>query len=422
MEELTSDPCPPRRRWKPICLGTLLTAVLVVGAICYWYVDRFRLALPTFRPGERLAIGEFSRSSGSASPSKTEWKLPSGLALLQDSIDVSFDRKLAVIWGNRVLGEDVRKSCWVVDLRTAGVEDLLTKSNGRVATIVRDPARATFSPDGKRLLISALGGETACIIDLSTGETTVVSGLKHSDILWIGNRLLVSSGWSTHPEVFSITGEREVQPKVRGWILASDPTGTKLVLAYPAAVVNLEGEVLRDFGSHSCDRELPLLSRSGNWAGIFCNLNHEWAYSVVSTTADEALRLRRPWGATLALTDNGDSIFAVGGQHNTFGAVMAGGQPVEATTVDIVFWPKEDDPLKSTKGAPDGPTFNDLVWNSMPKGKSRIIASKVMALTLLGKEVFFVQAEGDDRVLKAIPLPESQAPLPNTEPTVREEG
>jgi hypothetical protein len=417
MEELTSDPCPVRRCWKAICFGTLLVAVLVVAAICYWYVDRLRVALPAFRPGESLAIGEStSRPGGSASPSRTEWKLPSGLALLRDSIDVSFDRKSAVIWGDRVLGKDVKKSCWVVDLRTGGIEDLLAKSHGKVATIVRDPARVTFSPDGKRLLISAPGGESACIIDLSTGETTVLSGLERSHILWMGNRLLVSSGWRNHPEVFSITGERQAQPRVRGRIIASDPTGSKLVLDDPPAVVNLEGNVLRSFGGPSCDKEVPLLSRSGNWAGIFCNQNDEWAYSVVSTTTDEVLRLRRPWGATLALTDNGDSIFAVGGQHSTFGAVMSGGQPVEATTVDIVFWPKEDDPWKSTKGAPDGPSFNDLVWNNMPKGKSRIIANKVMALTLLGKEVFCVQAEGDDRVLKAIPLPEAQAPLPNTEP------
>ena len=301
MEELTSNPRPLRRRWKPFRLATFLIAVLVGGVICYWYVDRRRLALPTFCQGERLVISEpISRPNASASRSRTEWKLPSGLALLQDSIDVSFDRKWAVVWGDRVLGKDARKSCWLIDLQTAGIEDLLTTSDGKVAAIVRDLVGATFSPDGKHLLIAARGGETACVLDLSTAETTVVSGLEHSRILWLGNRLLVSSGWRKCSEIFSITGERQEPLKVRGQILASDPAGTTLVLDCPPAVVNLEGKVLRDFGGNSCDSELPLLSRSGNWVGIFCNVNDEWAYSVVSTTTDRVFRLRRPWGETLA--------------------------------------------------------------------------------------------------------------------------
>jgi hypothetical protein len=407
--------------WKPIRRGTLLLLVLVVGAVCYWYIDRRRLALPRFRQGEKLVIWEAASTPDvSTSPPKTEWKLLSGLALLSSSIDVSADRKLAIVWGERKFGNETRKSCWLIDLQTAEIEDLSTTSNGKVAAIVRDPARATFSPDGKHLLISAQGGQTACILDHSTGNTIAISGLEHWDILWSGNRLLISSGWREHPEVFNIAGERQEQPKVRGRVIASDPSGTKLLLWYPPAVVNLEGETLREFGGHSCDKEVPLLSRSGNWAGVFCSVEDEWAYSVVSTTSDEVFRLRRPWGATFALTDNGDSIFLVGGGDSTFGAVISGGQRVEATTADVVFWPKTDDPWTSTPGAPEGPSFNDILWNAMPKGKSKIVATKVMALTLLGKELFFVQADGDERILKAISLPEAQTSSPannGTSPT-----
>jgi len=117
----------------------------------------------------------------------------------------------------------------------------------------------------------------------------------------------------------------------------------------------------------------------------------------------------------LALTDNGDSIFAVGDKNSTFGAVMTGGQTVEVTTADIVYWPKEDDPWKSTTGAPPGPTFNDILWNAMPKGKSQIIARKAMALTLLGKELFVVQADGNERALRAVALPEREASSPASE-------
>jgi len=181
-------------------------------------------------------------------------------------------------------------------------------------------------------------------------------------------------------------------------------------------VVSSEATVLREFGHCACDKEKPLLSRSGNWAGVFCQGDDGWAYSVVSTTTNKVYRLKRPWGATFALTDNGDSIFLVGGGLSTFGAVITGGQAPEVTTADVVFWPKEDDPWKSTKGAPPGPTMNDLVWNNMPKGKSEIIARKAMALSVLGKELFFVQADGNNRVLKAVALPETKASSPDGGP------
>ncbi len=170
--------------------------------------------LPRFRQGEKLVI--WAAASGlnvPVSPPKNEWKLFSGLALLSSSVDVSSDRKLAIVWGERTFGNETRKSCWLIDLQTAEIEDLSTTSNGKVAAIVRDPARATFSPDGKHLLISAQGGQTAFILDHSTGNTIAISGLERSDILWSGNRLLILAGWREHPEVFSIAGERQEQPK-----------------------------------------------------------------------------------------------------------------------------------------------------------------------------------------------------------------
>jgi hypothetical protein len=52
----------------------------------------------------------------------------------------------------------------------------------------------------------------------------------------------------------------------------------------------------------------------------------------------------------------------------------------------------------------------------MPKGKSQIIARKAMALTLLGKELFVVQADRDERVLQAVALPEIEVSSPADAP------
>lgn len=264
-------------------------------------------------------------------------------------------------------------------------------------------------PNGKHLLITANDYESACILDLSTRKSVVVG--RTGTILWIGNRLLFES-WPSPSEIRDVAG-RLLEKKLLSDVIASDPTGTKLLVgSLNPVVISPEATVLRELGGSACDKERPLLSRSGNWAGVFCEGKDGWAYSVVSTTTDKVYRLRRPWGATLALTDNGDSIFALGDKNSTFGTIMRGGRTVEATTADIVFWPKEDDPWKSTKGAPPGPRFNDILWNAMPKGKSQIIARKAMALTLFGKELFFVQADGNERVLKAVALPEIEVSSP----------
>jgi hypothetical protein len=44
----------------------------------------------------------------------------------------------------------------------------------------------------------------------------------------------------------------------------------------------------------------------------------------------------------------------------------------------------------------------------MPKGKSQVLAHKAMAVAVLGDEIFVVQVSGDERILRAIPLPKSQ--------------
>ncbi len=322
---------------------------------------------------------------------------------MQGSLDISFDRKLGVVWGERTLDTVHKKSYWLIDLQTGEVEDLLIKFEEKAADIVRGSEDVRFSPDGKHLLISAHYCKSARIFDLSTRKCVVVGGGEYRTILWVGNRLLFESLHSS--EIRDVAG-KVLEKKLLDNVIASDPTGKKLLVGWPRPmVISPEATILREFGDSACDKETPLLSRSGNWAGVFCKGEDGWAYSVVSTTTDKVYRLRRPWGATLALTDNGDSIFAVGDDNSTFGAVMTGGRAVEATTADIVFWPKEDDPWKSTKGAPPGPKPNDILWNAMPKGKSQIIARKAMALTLLGKELFFVEADGNERVLKAVGLP-----------------
>ncbi len=344
-------------------------------------------------------------------PAKTTWKLPSGLVLSQHSVDVSFDRRRAVVWGQRVHGKESRESCWLLNLETAEIEDLLSTCEEKSARILRDAIDARFSPDAKHLLITANGESGACVLDLRTRKSVLVSVGENGAIMWFGNRLLIGSVRGC--EIRDLAGNLQ-EKKALHRVIACDPTGRKLLVRSfsDPMVVSPEATVLREFGGSACDKEEPQLSRSGNWAGVFCEGEDGWAYSVVSTTTDKVYRLRRPWGATFALTDNGDSIFLVGGGLSTFGAVITGGQAPKVTTADVVFWPKEDDPWKSTEGAPAGPSMNDLVWNHMPKGKSEIIARKAMALTLLGSELFFVQAEGDERSLKAVALPATRASSP----------
>ena len=321
---------------------------------------------------------------------------------------------MGVVWGERVLGKVSQRSCWLIDLQTGEIEDLLNKSDEKAAGIIRDAKNVRFSPNGKHLLIAANDYRSACILDLSTRKSIVVRRPEYCTILWIGDHLLFAG--SDNSEIRDVTGNL-LEKKLLGHVIASDPTGRKLLVGrLDPAVISPEATVLRELGGSACDKESPLLSRSGNWAGAFCEGKDGWAYSVVSTTTDKVYRLRRPWGATLALTDNGDSIFAVGDKNSTFGAVMTGGRVVEATTADIVFWPKEDDPWKSTKGAPPGPSFNDIVWNAMPKGKSQIVARNAMAVTLLGKELFVVQADRDERVLQAVALPEIEVSSPASAP------
>jgi len=342
---------------------------------------------------------------------KSEWKLPSGLMLSRRSVDISFDRRQAAVCGQRVLGKASAESCWLVNLETAEIEDLLSKCEEKAARILRDPKDARFSPNGKHLLITANGEKSACVLDLGTRKSVVVSVGENGTIMWFGNRLLI--GGLTGCEIRDVAGNL-LEKKALSGVIASDPAGRKLLVQFsdPPMVVSPEATVLREFGGTACDREAPQLSRSGNWAGAFCEGKDGWAYSVVSTTTDKVYRLRRPWGATFALTDNGDSIFWSEDERAFFGAVITGGHDPKLTTAAVVFWPKEDDPWKSTKGAPAGPSTNDLIWNAMPKGKSEIIAKKAMALTLLGNELFFVQATGDERFLKAVALPEKQASSP----------
>jgi hypothetical protein len=346
---------------------------------------------------------------------KSSWKLPSGLVLSQRSVDVSFDRKRAVVWGQRVLDKASTESCWLVNLETAEIEDLLPKSEEMSARILRAADDARFSPDGRHLLITAHGEKSACVLDLGTRKSVVLSVGETGRVLWLGKRLLVAS--ENNCEVRDVAGKLQEKKALKG-IIACEPTGRMLLVqSFPdTMVVSLEATVLREFGGSPCDKERPLFSRSGNWAGVFCEGKDGWAYSVVSTTTDKVYRLRRPWGATFAITDNGDSIFLVGGGLGAFGAIVSGGEAPKVTTVDVVFWPKEDDPWKSTKGVPDGPDMNDLVWNNMPKGKSEVIAKKALALTVLGNELFFVRAEGNERTLKAVALPETQASSPAGKP------
>lgn len=83
------------------------------------------------------------------SPPRIEWKLPSGLRLSRESVDISFDRQLGVVWGERVLGKASQKSCWLIDLQTGKIEDLLIKSDEKAARIFRDIENARFAPQRK---------------------------------------------------------------------------------------------------------------------------------------------------------------------------------------------------------------------------------------------------------------------------------
>jgi hypothetical protein len=343
------------------------------------------------------------------SPVKTEWRLPSSLSLRSQSLDVSSDRKSAVVWGKSTADAEARNSCWLIDLQTGKTEDLSAQVGDEAATSIRNPKGASFSPDGKQLLVSAADGKNICILDLSTRKAILITRPDRFQALWFGERLLLSVAGKP-AEVCDATGRRVEELKLQAQILAGDPTGSKLLVITKDAVMAVaspEGKVLRELASQGdcCPRDKPLLSRFGNWAGVYCMNKNEWSYCLVSTTTDEVFRLRRPWGATLALTETGDSIFLTSGKGDTFSATTRGGEGCS-----VVFWPKDDDPWKSTEGAAGGPESKDLIANRMPRGNSQVLADKAMAVALLGGELFVVKASADERMLKAIPLPQSRPP------------
>ena len=89
--------------------------------------------------GCSAAEGAAPNTDPPKSTAKTEWKLLSGLMLAQRSVDISFDRRLAVVCGQRVLDKASAKSCWLINLDSAEIEDLLSKCDEKAARIVGDP-------------------------------------------------------------------------------------------------------------------------------------------------------------------------------------------------------------------------------------------------------------------------------------------
>lgn len=169
--------------------------------------------------------------AGGADPTsapKTEWTLLSGLMLSQRSVDISFDRRLAAVWGERMLGNKSTKSCWLINLQSAEFEDLLSKREEKAARIVGDPKDARFSPDGKYLLITANNEKDACVLDLGTRKSVLLSvGERGGGIMWIGNRLLID-GWNSC-EIRDVAGKLQEKKALNG-VIASDPTGKKLLV------------------------------------------------------------------------------------------------------------------------------------------------------------------------------------------------
>jgi hypothetical protein len=166
--------------------------------------------------------------------------------------------------------------------------------------------------------------------------------------------------------------------KVCGELLGSDITGERLLVktnkndpAMPpklneetVAVVTPNGKVLREIAlaNNICDKDTPLLSRQGNFAGAYCTGNpgfDDWCRRIVPLGDGESIYLPIGWGA-LAISETGGCLSMEGS--------------------DLRFWTRD--------------------------GKCHDVADYVMAGTILGNEIFFIKA-GATAILRAVPIPQS---------------
>ena len=108
---------------------------------------------------------------------KTEWKLLSGLTPRNARSMFRSTEDGLSSGAKGYLAKHRQKSCWLIDLETAKIEDLLSRCEQKgTRSIVGNAKDARFSPDGKHLRIQArMEQKSACVFDFGTGRSVVVS-------------------------------------------------------------------------------------------------------------------------------------------------------------------------------------------------------------------------------------------------------
>ncbi|MCY2931642.1 MAG: hypothetical protein NTV86_19550 [Planctomycetota bacterium] len=326
---------------------------------------------------------------------RTEWKLPDDLEAR--GVDVSADRRWAVVWGELGEGQPEGKArtavCYLVDLqagqRTDVLGQVLRREDPRIA-----PEEASFSPDGTHLAVLVQvgreayfrnkdqGGHRALVglVDLKTlGVVRIISDDRKC-FLWVGNAPVLSTAWesSESSERYNLLGYFEPEDLLEMVVLASDRTGTKLLAwthrpraqTVPAddkyesvfGLADGQGKILRELPRPACPAVSCRLSPRGRFCTIFSGHLH---LDVISLETGGIVTIPdADWECEpLAVTDTGEGIMIR-----------------RAGTDDAIEY-----------------------WSS--QGKRKVIVPYKTVATIAGEEVFFVEYREEGCALKAIPLP-----------------
>jgi len=210
---------------------------------------------------------------------------------------------------------------------------------------------------------------------------------------WAGNCLLLDrwdqASHSYGPiESYDLAGKRGEDLKLCGWLMGGDRDGKKLLVttsrtaptktltseAYKdsmVAVVTPEGKVLREVapGGDICDRDMPLISRHGNYVGAYCWNSPKrtpWSRRIDRMDGQETIYLPTGWGGAMAISETG--------------GCLCDGCDSQKRTV-LCFWTRD--------------------------GKRHEVVKDPKAGTILDQEIFYIEATSEATTLRAAPLPQS---------------
>ncbi len=351
----------------------------------------------------------------------SEWQLAIDLVPNEASIDVSRDRNFAIV---RLKGHSEAKVTHrsrLIELktgRTFGPVDFPDKDFSNLLDIA---GPVGFSADGTHAAFVSKDDRCA-ILNLETKRAKFVRLPQYAKVIWSGNQLLISTHEGKVVETMDTAGRPTERLPLCGYVLASDSTGKKL-LAYVRSgnptkdegdfdgwnkdlvVVTPDGEIVVVVAAEhtQCDKDEPVLSREGNYAGVYCwteKMSEDWAYSLASTVTGEILRLDRMVGFNVAVTEHGDLIYLY---------------PEDERWI-VTFWPKHDNALRKAMDDASAPIHIDKFWTPFgTTNKILQLSNAVLAATVLGDEIFTIECPAGKPIVKAYPLPNLQhgpAPIP----------